>query len=207
MEDVNMSAVVPLFKALADEKRIRIVALISARPLSVEEIASAVDLTPATVSHHLALLREAGLVEAAHEQYYTVYRFRQQPLLDALRTIAEAPPAAELDADLAKYDQKVLRDYLVDGKLTTIPTQRKKRDVILRYLVEQFEPGRVYSEKEVNQILVAYHDDVATLRRELVQDNPRLVGIGGAAGLQQDGAAPGRLLARENGRYWRVDTK
>ncbi len=207
MEDVNMSAVVPLFKALADEKRIRIVALISARPLSVEEIASAVDLTPATVSHHLALLREAGLVEAAHEQYYTVYRFRQQPLLDALRTIAEAPPAAELDADLAKYDQKVLRDYFVDGKLKTIPTQRKKRDVILRYLVEQFEPGRVYTEKEVNQILVAYHDDVATLRRELVQDNPRLVGIGGAASLRQDGAAPGRLLARENGRYWRVDTE
>ncbi len=207
MEDVNMSAIVPLFKALADEKRIRIVALISARPLSVEEIASAVDLTPATVSHHLALLREAGLVEAAHEQYYTVYRFRQQPLLDALRTIAEAPPAAELDADLAKYDQKVLRDYLVDGKLTTIPTQRKKRDVILRYLVEQFEPGRVYSEKEVNQILVTYHDDVATLRRELVQDNPRLVGIGGAAALRQEGTAPGRLLARENGRYWRVAMK
>jgi len=207
MEDVDMVEIIPLFKALADEKRIRIVALISARPLSVEEIASAVDLTPATVSHHLALLREAGLVEAAHEQYYTVYRFRQQPLLDALRTIAEAPPAAELDADLAKYDQKVLRDYLVDGKLKTIPTQRKKRDVILRHLVEQFEPGHVYSEKEVNQILVAYHDDVATLRRELVQDNPQLVGIGGAASLQQDGAALGRLLARENGRYWRVDTK
>ncbi len=206
MEDVDMVEIIPLFKALADEKRIRIVALISARPLSVEEIASAVDLTPATVSHHLALLRAAGLVEAAHEQYYTVYRFRQQPLLDALRTISEGPAAPELDADLAKYDQKVLRDYLVDGKLKTIPTQRKKRDVILRYLVEQFEPGRVYTEKEVNQILVAYHDDVATLRRELVQDNPRLAGIGGAASLQQESAAPGRLLARENGRYWRVDT-
>ncbi len=206
MEDVDMVEIIPLFKALADEKRIRIVALISARPLSVEEIASAVDLTPATVSHHLALLREAGLVEAAHEQYYTVYRFRQQPLLDALRTISEGPAAPELDADLAKYDQKVLRDYLVDGKLKTIPTQRKKRDVILRYLVEQFEPGRVYSEKEVNQILVAYHDDVATLRRELVQDNPQLAGLGGAASPRQEGTTSGRLLARENGRYWRVDT-
>jgi len=206
MEDVDMAAIIPLFKALADEKRIRIVALISARPLSVEEIASAVDLTPATVSHHLALLREAGLVEAAHEQYYTVYRFRQQPLLDALRTISEGPAAPELDADLAKYDQKVLRDYLVDGKLKTIPTQRKKRDVILRYLVEQFEPGRVYNEKEVNQILVAYHDDVATLRRELVQDNPQLAGLGGAASPRQEGTTSGRLLARENGRYWRVDT-
>ncbi len=71
-----MMDIVPLFKALADERRIRIVALLSARALSVEELAAAVDLTPATVSHHLALLREAGLVEAAHEQYYTVYRFR-----------------------------------------------------------------------------------------------------------------------------------
>ncbi len=206
MEDVTMSAIVPLFKALADEKRLRIMALIAARPLSVEEIATAVDLTPATVSHHLALLREAGLAEAAREQYYTVYSFRQQPLLDALRALADKPDPAELDEDLAKYDQKVLRDYLVDGKLKTIPTQRKKRDVILRYLVEQFEPGRVYTEKEVNQILVAYHDDVATLRRELVQGNPRLVGIGGAASPdRRTGATTGRLLARENGRYWRVE--
>ena len=199
-----MMDVVPLFKALADEKRIRIVALLSTRALSVEEVAAAVDLTPATVSHHLALLREAGLVEATHQQYYTVYRFRQQPLLDAMRTLVEQSPTPELDEDLAKYDQKVLRDYLVDGKLKTIPTQRKKRDVLLRYLAQQFEPGRVYTEKEVNQILVDYHDDVATLRRELVQDNPQLVGIGAASLRQQDGQVAGRLLARKNGRYWRV---
>lgn len=200
-----MTDIVPLFKALADEKRIKIVALIATRPLSVEEIASAVDLTPATVSHHLALLRDAGLAEATHEQYYTVYSFRQQPLLDALRALADQPATPQLDEDLAKYDQKVLRDYLVDGKLKTIPTQRKKRDVILRYLAEQFEPGRIYSEKEVNQILVGYHDDVATLRRELVQDNPQLVGLGGGAASQRhEGAPTGRLLARENERYWRV---
>jgi hypothetical protein len=92
----------------------------------------------------------------------------------------------DLDDDLAKYDRKVLRDYLVDGKLKTIPTQRKKRDVILRYLANQFEPAKSYSEKEVNTMLVAYHDDVATLRRELVADSAR-------------------LLRRENGQYRRYD--
>jgi biotin operon repressor len=181
-----MIDIVPLFKALADEKRIKIAALIGARTLSVQEIAAAVDLTPATVSHHLALLRAAGLVEAAHEQYYTVYRFRQQPLLDALRAIAEQPTPPDLDDDLAKYDRKVLSTYLVDGKLISIPTQRKKRDVILRYLAQQFEPGRTYSEKEVNAILAEFHEDVATLRRELVADTAR-------------------LLRRENGQYWRVE--
>ena len=180
-----MIDILPTFKALADEKRIQIAGLVSARPLSVEEIAAAVELKPATVSHHLAILRKAGLVESSREQYYTVYRFRQEPLLDALRTVAAAPKPPDVDADLAHYDQKVLRDYLVDGKLKTIPVQRKKRDVILRFLAEQFEPNRRYTEKEVNTILVVYDDDVATLRRELVS-----------------GAMP--LLARDKGEYWRV---
>ena len=104
-----------------------------------------------------------------------------------MRTLVERPASPGLDEDLAKYDQKVLRDYLVDGRLKTIPTQRKKRDVILRYLAQRFEPGRLYSEKEVNAILVDYHDDVATLRRELVADNAR-------------------LLTRANGVYRRVET-
>jgi biotin operon repressor len=180
-----MIDVVPLFKALADESRIRIIALIADRGLSVEEIATAIGLAPATVSHHLGRLRQAGLVDATHEQYYTIYRFRQQPLLDALQALATQPagPAAVAE-DLARYDQKVLGDFLVDGKLKTIPAQRKKRDVILRYLVQQFEPGRRYSEKEVNQLLVTYHDDVATLRRELIM---------------------ARLLERQSGIYWRPE--
>lgn len=175
----------PLFKALADEKRIRIAALISAKPLSVEEIAAAVGLKPATVSHHVAVMREAGLVEATREQYYTVYRFCQQPLLDALRAAEQRPASPDVAEDLAQYDKKVLRDYLVDGKLKTIPVQRKKRDVILRHLAQQFEPARTYSEREVNTLLVAFHDDVATLRRELVDAIPP-------------------LLARDKGQYWRV---
>lgn len=179
-----MIDILPLFKALADEKRIRIIALLSARPLSVQELAEAVELSEATVSHHLTLLRGAGLVEASHEQYYTVYRFQSQPLIDALQTVAAAPATADMDEDLARYDRKVLATYLVDGKLLSIPTQRKKRDVILRHLAQQFEPGRMYKEKEVNQMLVAYHDDVATLRRELVSGSPS-------------------LLSREHGTYWR----
>lgn len=177
-----MMDIVPLFKALADQSRIRIIALIADRGLSVEEIAAAVDLAPATVSHHLGRLRDAGLVEAAHEQYYTVYRFTRQPLMDALQAIATQPVRPDLADDLAKYDQKVLTGFLVDGRLKTIPAQRKKRAVILRHLADQFAHDRRYSEMEVNQILVAFHDDVATLRRELIM-----------AG----------LLERQSSVYWR----
>jgi ArsR family transcriptional regulator, arsenate/arsenite/antimonite-responsive transcriptional repressor len=142
-----MIDIVPLFKVLADETRIRILALITERALSVEEIAAAVDLSSATVSHHLQRLKEAGLVEAERQQYYTVYRFHRQPLLDALRLAANPPTPPDLADDLAKYDQKVLGDYLVAGKLKTIPAQRKKRDVILRYPAEQFAYDRDYSEQ------------------------------------------------------------
>ncbi len=180
-----MVDIAPLFKALADDKRIRIAALLSERRLSVQEIASAVDLTPATVSHHLAIMRAAGLVEATHEQYYTVYSFRRQPLFDALQSLATAPAPLDLADDLAKYDQKVLSDFMVDGKFKTIPAQLKKRQVMLRFLAGKFEHGRTYTEREVNLVIADYHDDFATLRRELIAS---------------------KLLARQDGgTYWKPE--
>ena len=50
----------------------------------------------------------------------------------------------------------------------SIPAQRKKRIIILRRLLERFAPERDYPEREVNDLLRIAHDDVATLRRELV---------------------------------------
>jgi hypothetical protein len=91
------------------------------------------------------------------------------------------------NVDVDAYDRKVVRDYsLPDGRLKTIPAQRKKLEAILRHLVKSFEAGRRYSEKQVNEILAGFHEDTASLRRELV-------GSG--------------LMAREGGggEYWRVD--
>jgi hypothetical protein len=67
------------------------------------------------------------------------------------------------------YDVKVLRAFLVDGRLASIPAQAKKRDVVLRYLLDAcFPDDRDYPEKEVNQRLALFHRDVAALRRYLV---------------------------------------
>jgi len=54
------------------------------------------------------------------------------------------------------------------GRLLTIPAQRKKREMLLQRLAQEFTPDRDYTERDVNPILVEFHDDVATLRRELV---------------------------------------
>jgi len=73
------------------------------------------------------------------------------------------------DVDLDAYDRKVVEDYsLPDGRLKTIPAQRKKLEAVLRYVVKSFEPELLYSEKQVNEILSRFSEDTASLRRELI---------------------------------------
>ncbi|MCB9176159.1 MAG: 2-amino-4-hydroxy-6-hydroxymethyldihydropteridine diphosphokinase [Caldilineae bacterium] len=77
-------------------------------------------------------------------------------------------PGSGQTSDGDSWRERVLDSFLVRGRLVRIPARRKKRRVILEHLVERFEPERDYPEAELNRILADYHDDVATLRRELV---------------------------------------
>lgn len=64
----------------------------------------------------------------------------------------------------------ILRNFLTpDGKLTQFPAKRKMKQYALMYLAEKFQPDRIYTELEVNELLGMYHTfhDPATLRREL----------------------------------------
>lgn len=160
-----------VFKALADNNRIRILGLLSRDSLSVEQIAEILGIRPSTVSHHLARLSEAGLVSAQASSYYNLYRLEPGALdaiarqLSAVETLPQIASTMDLDA----YDRKVVADFTFpDGRLKTIPAQRKKLEAVLRYLSRAFEPGTHYSEKQVNEILARYHADTASLRRELV---------------------------------------
>jgi len=174
-------------KALADASRLRIVGLLAQKAHTVEELAALLDLRPSTVSHHLSKLAEAGLVSARAESYYNVYRLEKEALERAARKLQaqEAFPAGAAGTEPGAYARKVWRDYLLpDGRLKTIPAQRKKLEIILRRLAQEFQPGIRYPEKSVNEILKNYHDDTASLRRELIGFH---------------------LLQRERGEYWRVE--
>jgi len=63
-------------------------------------------------------------------------------------------------------------DNFVDaaGRLISIPVQRKKRLAVLRWLVEDFQTGRLYEEAEVNRVIARRHEDFAALRRYLVDE-------------------------------------
>jgi hypothetical protein len=159
------------FKALADANRLKIVGLLAMQGYSVEELAALLDLKPPTVSHHLSRLAEAGLVTARAEGYYSIYHLDRDALEAAARSLfsSEQIAAAARDVDLDTYNRKVLANFsLPDGRLKQIPAQRRKLEAVLRHVVKTFVPGVKYAEKQVNQKLARFHEDTATLRRELV---------------------------------------
>jgi DNA-binding transcriptional ArsR family regulator len=83
---VSETTLLQSLKALADETRLNIIALLLQGPHTGEQLAALLDLRPSTISHHLARLRQAGLVRAEAESYYSVYHFNSGSLeLIALR--------------------------------------------------------------------------------------------------------------------------
>ena len=177
------------FKAMADANRLKIMGLLAQENLSVGQLAEMLKLRPSTVSHHLSKLTDAGLVSAKASSYYNIYQLENSKLESMAQRLlsSDTLPAMAAGIDLDSYDRKVISDYsLPNGQLKTIPAQRKKLDAVLRYVVRSFEFGTRYTEQQVNEILGKFHEDTATLRRELI-------GAG--------------LLARSTGgrEYWRVE--
>ncbi len=164
------------FKAMADSSRLKMVGLLAGGERNVRELAMLLELKEPTVSHHLAILREQGLVRLRADGNTHWYRLNH----DALKTLKRAVFSDDGLASLADrverqssdrgrtYDQKVLGNFLDGERLIEIPVSLKKRMVILRWLAERFRPDTTYSEADVNRIIKRHHDDCATLRRELI---------------------------------------
>jgi ArsR family transcriptional regulator, arsenate/arsenite/antimonite-responsive transcriptional repressor len=165
----NLETRAQLFKALGHPTRLLILNLLLVKPRHTEELAAILQLQPATVSHHLAQLNGAGLLTSTKEQYYQIYQLHEAALQHSLRELVTLQePGLNTAVAPDAYRDKVLETFFRHGRLHQIPAQRKKRLVVLEKLVQAFEIEQPYSELEVNRILVEYHEDVATLRRELI---------------------------------------
>jgi predicted transcriptional regulator len=174
------------FKVLADANRLKIIGLLAAQSYTVEQLAEILHLGASTVSHHLSRLNEAGLVSARAEGYYNYYSLQTNILEEMARRLLSRQTLTALapEVDVDAFDKKVLRDFLApDGRIKAFPAQEKKFLAVLRYALRDFEEGRQYSEKEVNEILSRYHEDTASLRRAFIDY---------------------RYMARQAGIYWRI---
>ncbi len=189
VDETVMPELLEFFKALAEPKRLQIVGLLAQKAYTGEQLAALLGLSEGTVSHHLSYLVHAGLVSAEAQGYYSVYTLR----LDRIHEIAERLlnreelPKLAADVDVDAYDRRVLETFTnAEGRIKQFPAQRKKFEVLVRYVLKAFEPGVHYTGHEVNEILSRFNEDTAYLRRSLVDM---------------------KLMAREpdGSVYWRVD--
>ncbi|WP_410638978.1 DUF2087 domain-containing protein [Amycolatopsis sp. lyj-346] len=145
-----------LVSALADPDRLQLFARICAAPDGLETSAATAKLAKRLV--------DAGLVTVAGDRYRAVPSVFREALAKA--------PVDPLDA-LFRH-----------GRLVSIPHSGRRRQLLLAYLADRFEPGRLYTEQDVREKLSMVHDDHATLRRYLVDE--------GLLQRSNDGGAYGR---------------
>jgi len=173
-----------IIKALADKSRLAIVNSLLERSQCAEELAKRHALAPSTVSFHLRKLEQAGLVNCRKEQYYLVVEANEAIYDTTLRQlVAASPTRPELqDQRIEAYRRKVLDSFFRHGRLEKLPTQHKKRLIVLEQFAARFEPQRRYSEIEVTGLILPLYDDYCTIRRLLVDEG---------------------MICREGATYWR----
>jgi hypothetical protein len=166
------------FKAMANESRMRIVGLLAERERTGQELARLLDLKEPTVSHHLAILKDLGLVDARAEGAARWHSLRPEAFNDFNKALFETKTAP---APAGSWEFDLLNSLFGDdGLMSRIP-----RPVLLNWLAAHFEPGRDYTDAEVNETLRRRHWDAANIRRELLGQG---------------------LLVREGGVFRRGDT-
>jgi len=170
---------VVILGALAHPERRGVLAGLVLGATTLDDLKAMTGLSTRTVSTALGRLADAGLVVTDGEGSFWLLEeaFRQA----AIDIRPKAPP--DEHAPSPRSAARVLRSFVRDGRLRSIPTQRSKRLVVLDLLAQEFEPGRCYHERSVNTILKRWHEDHAALRRYLVDEG---------------------FLAREGGQYWRT---
>ena len=155
-----------LLKLLADETRLDILNLLLKEDSYVEKIDCELSLTPATICYHLKKLEAAGVVNCSRAQFYMIYSLNRdifdRPLYELIQ---KDEPVVDTEE---KYRKEVVSRFFKYGRLTQLPSQRKKREIVLQEIATRFEANRTYDEKEVNEIIHQFHEDHCTIRREMI---------------------------------------
>jgi hypothetical protein len=167
-----------LVALLAEPSRLSVFAAAVLGAGTTDELIERTGLSAREVALAVRRLTDGGLmsfVEGRLVAHVTAFK-------ETIREYADqAPPEEPLDPNRARA--AVLRAFISDGRLMSIPASRGKRMVILEHIVAAFEPGVKYPEREVDAVLRAWHPDYPSLRRYLIDES---------------------LMARENGAYWRT---
>lgn len=166
---------------LADVDRLRCVAALALGALTVADVRRATGLDAREAATAIERLVRRGLVERGADG--TLVLLTGAFGRAARHAVPSTSPSDEEHAGADPDTARVLRSFVRDGRLLSIPASRAKRRVVLDVLAQEFEPGRRYSERMVNLVLGRWHADTAALRRYLVDEG---------------------FMDRDRGEYWRA---
>lgn len=185
MEEKDFELLLRFFKVVGNESRLKILGLLSTQERNVGELASLLDLKEPTVSHHLTMMKKLGLVRVKAVGNVRIYRLDTQFLENMSKELLSQDQLVDLAESVVgdDWESQVLRNFLDGERIKAIPAQYKKQMVLLKWLVEKFEPGIRYSERQVNEIIRPHHEDTAWFRRSMIDH---------------------QMMAREKGIYWRL---
>jgi hypothetical protein len=169
---MQLNKIVEFHKALGDLTRVRIIALLQQGPLNGQTIAEKLGLKPPTITHHIAKLREVGLIKERRDKNTIYFTLNTKILEMSAKSILTVGTGGDSKLEMSVTEGErsaIINNFFTkDGKLKNYPAQRKKKLVVLAHIVKGLKFGKVYQEKEVNEYLIQFHEDYATLRRELI---------------------------------------
>ncbi len=184
LSEEQFAQLLRFFQVFSNESRLKLIGHLANGEKSVGELAELLNLKEPTVSHHLAELKDIGLVSVRAEGTMRIYGLNGKALEAMSKDIfARSNLAALVKSSEMTEEEKILRAWVRDGRITGIPTQEKKKQVLIRWLAGQIDPNRRWTEREFSEWLTQFNEDYATLRRYLVD---------------------GGYMARANGIYWRT---
>ncbi|VAW35672.1 hypothetical protein MNBD_CHLOROFLEXI01-386 [hydrothermal vent metagenome] len=185
MSEEQFQTLLHFFKVLGNESRLKILGLLANEERSVGELAAFLGLREPTVSHHLANMKKLGLINVRAEGNSRIYwldvRFLERMSKDILSQgqLAELIPTDNSNA----WEQKVLSNFVENGRLKTLPARYKKQRIIMKWVANHFATNTHYPEAALNEQLKQLHPDFASLRRYLIDH---------------------KLMARDKNIYWRL---
>lgn len=168
---MQLSRIVNFHKVMGDKTRIQIVSMLKKGPLHGQAIAGKLGLKAPTISHHMAKLKEVDVVRQVRDKNTVYYHLNEKTLM-ALALAITKIGENEMNQDFhVTDDQKaaVIKNFFTNKhQLKTFPAQRKKKLIVLEYMLRGLKEGESYSEKEINEHIQQYFADYATIRREWI---------------------------------------
>lgn len=144
---------------LAEYVRLRVFAAVALGAINTGQVQSMTGFAESDVLVAVRSLMDGGLVTTVDGGLVVQIGVLQ-------RAAGRVESAAARSPD--RLREAVLRAFIVDGRLVSIPSKRSRRHVVLEYIVTRFQPGVRYHEREVDAVLMTFHPDHASLRRHLI---------------------------------------